>query len=274
VLPELKAQPAPQPVVQPVPEPSAVSEPMAETAKPAPKAARTTATRAAPVAVAPVVAAAPSVAAAAPVTAPAEAAPIASAQSAPVGQPQPLPVAARSENTAEIGMGLVGLLALGGIGAYAMSRRRRAVVNDRTVYADEPLPVAQTPRPLEPTPAAGVGQPTYAPPVSRSYTAPEGAASAAMIPPGPLPTGAAMATLFERMVNAAPDADNPFKSDKRRRARVRWLMKQHEYRLEDPDGMTEADRFAAKEGAFDFRTYKPSSTVIADEGARKEVVPA
>jgi hypothetical protein len=110
---------------------------------------------------------------------------------------------------------------------------------------------------------------------------PEGAPAAGgrmrstdMIPAGPLPTGPAMADLFERMVNAAPDKDNPFKSDKRRRARVRWLMKQHEYRLADPDGLTAADRFKAGASGFDFRTYTPSTKRPADEGAGKEVIPA
>ena len=46
------------------------------------------------------------------------------------------------------------------------------------------------------------------------------------------------------MATAAPDADNPFTSVKRRRQRVRWLMKQHEYALRRGDDLP-----------FDFRSY-------------------
>ena len=87
------------------------------------------------------------------------------------------------------------------------------------------------------------------------------------IPPRPLPTGPALAELFERMARAAPDADNPFKGDKRRRARVRWLMKQHEYRLRDAAGQNAEDR-------FDFRTFAASTKQAEPERTRTEVVPA
>lgn len=285
VLPEIKAQPIAPPAAEPIvaaPEPE-VATPAATTTAIS-SAPRKTTRSAAPVAAAPVAvqAATPATTSApladvAPVTPLASPEPIASAE--PVVAPA---TASTNDNTTEIGLGLLGLAALGGLGASAASRRRRRVENDEGVAAVAPrasiVPAAAKPTQTAWAPAVTTAAATPAPfmferkPEALPTTG--RVRSADMIPAGALPTGAAMAELFERMVNAAPDKDNPFKSDKRRRARVRWLLKQHEYRLADPDGLTAADRFNAGESGFDFRTYKPSSTSLIDEEAGKEVIPA
>ncbi|MFM5894783.1 MAG: hypothetical protein ACKOQM_10200 [Novosphingobium sp.] len=295
VLPEFKPQPVAQPAAEPsvaMPEPAA-DAPVATTtaARATPRqATRSTATVAAAPAVAkssaPATTSAP-VTDTAPITPLASPAPVASAE--PVVPPTR---SATSDNTAEIGLGLLGLVALGGIGAYATSRRRRRVASDEFAETTVPLATTTAPRAAVAPPAALTPQPAWRPAsttvvaaspapfmferkpeTSQPAKAPR-VRSADLIPVGLLPTGAAMTELFERMVNAAPDKDNPFKSDKRRRARVRWLLKQHEYRLADPEGLTAVDRFNAGESGFDFRTYKPSSTSPIDEGAGKEVIPA
>ena len=162
---------------------------------------------------------------------------------------------AQNDNTA-LELGLLGLVALGGAGAYGLARRRRRVVAPDTVYGDELL-AAATPVVEPPV--------TSAPPITASPWVPANAAATAAesraervptatsmagtaIPAGPLPTGAALGALFERMANAAPDAENPFTATKRRRQRVRWLLKQHEYRLQN-----------AGSQPFDYRNYATAS---------------
>lgn len=283
VLPEFKPQPVAQPAAELV---AATPDPVAAAPVATPTSTRSAprkATRSAePVAAAPV-----AVQAATPATTsapPADAAPITQlASPEPIASADPAVEPAKAstnDNTAEVGLGLLGLAALGGLGAYAASRRRRRVVSDEGDAAVAPRaavvpPVAKlahtawvpavTTAASTPAPFMFERKPEAAPTTGRVR-------SADIIPAGPLPTSLAMADLFERMVNAAPDKDNPFKSDKRRRARVRWLLKQHEYRLADPEGLTAADRFNAGESGFDFRTYKPSSTSLIDEEASKEVI--
>ena len=259
VLPEFKAVP----VVQPVPEPSAAPEAAVATTA-APKAKRAPAravARSAPAAVAtqaaaptaatPVVVAAPVIAAEAP-------APIASA--APQVQPA---ATTSSDNTSEIALGVLGLAALGGLGIYAATRRRRTVSEGETRSAAAPIePVAARETLPAWTPASATAASAMFERKPESAAVPA-AGLAAMIPPGPLPRGDAMVSLFDQMALAAPDADNPFSSAKRRRQRVRWLMKQHEYSLREQGW-----------GDFDFRMYAPSGKLSADEGAGKEVIPA
>ena len=182
--------------------------------------------------------------------------------------PAPQPAAAPAQdNSTALELGLVGLVALGGVAAYAAARRRRRVDQPAAAFNDERL--------AAPAPTMAEPRAVWIPPVAASVAAPpliartplntSGAGSA--IPAGPLPTGPALADLFERMARAGPDADNPFKGDKRRRARVRWLMKQHEYRLRDAAGQNAEDR-------FDFRTYAASNKLTQPERIRREVVPA
>jgi hypothetical protein len=240
---------------------------------------------AAPVAAAPVAAQAvtpatdtPPLADTSPVTPLANPQPIASAE--PAVAPAK---ASTNDNAAEVGLGLLGLAALGGLGAYAVSRRRRRVPNDETIALAAPraavAPPAAKPVQTAWVPTASTAAATPAP-FMFERKADAGPATTSrgrstdMIPVGPLPKSQALTDLFERMVAAAPDKDNPFKSDKRRRARVRWLMKQHEYRLADPDGLTAADRFNAGESGFDFRTYRTSIKSRVDEAASKQVIPA
>ena len=169
---------------------------------------------------------------------------------------------------------MLGLVALGGAGAYMVARRRRNVVQSEIVYSDErfaaPAPVLAAPVPVQTASA-----PAWVPAVATSAAEPlmferkplAASTAGSAIAPGPLPTGPALAELFERMARAAPDAENPFKGDKRRRARVRWLMKQHEYRLRDAAGQNAEDR-------FDFRTFAAGTKQAKPERTRREVVPA
>ena len=270
IIPEMRAAP----VVQAVPEPSAAPEPAAATtaATPARAAPRQTARTVAPVAAAaPVTAQAPpaQVAQAAPVAAPAEISPVAAIDPAP--QPAAAPA---QDNSTALELGLLGLVALGGAGAYIFARRRRDVAQPETVYSDEryaaPAPVVTEPVSVQ-TPSASA----WVPVVATSAAAPmmferrplAASTAGSAIAPGPLPTGPALAELFEQMARAAPDAENPFKGDKRRRARVRWLMKQHEYRLRDAAGQNAEDR-------FDFRTFAASTKQAEPARIRREVVPA
>ena len=166
-------------------------------------------------------------------------------------QPAPI-VAAESQNSdfgAEMGLGLLGLAAVGG--AYALSRRRKAAPA-APVRAAASTPV----HPLVRTAVAQLQrtETAFNRPASldaeEAFTARADLALAVTVPPGPLPTGPAMADLYHRMVTAAPDASNPFTSVKRRGKRARWLLKQHEYAL---------DRQTAS--AFDFRAYDPSGNL-------------
>ncbi|MCW1402059.1 hypothetical protein OKA06_06870 [Novosphingobium sp. MW5] len=68
------------------------------------------------------------------------------------------------------------------------------------------------------------------------------------MPSGPIPTGGERQALIERMVAAAPDASNPFRSRKTRRKRARILLAAAEHR----------QRTAATE-PFDFRKYESFS---------------
>ena len=272
IIPEMRAAP----VVQAVPEVSAAPEPAAQprvvTAPAARAAPRQTARPVAAVAAAPVavepVAAAP-IAEPAPLAAPAAVTPVAAIAAAPQSAAVPA-----DENTTALGLGLLGLIALGGAGAYAAARRRRRVAEPEVLYSDERL-AAEAPTFAEPIPVQTSAAPASVPAVATSAAAPlmferqplTPTTAGSAIPPRPLPTGPALAELFERMARAAPDADNPFKGDKRRRARVRWLMKQHEYRLRDAAGQNAEDR-------FDFRTFAASTKQAEPERTRTEVVPA
>lgn len=269
IIPEMRAAP----VVQAVPEVSAAPEPAAQprvqTALAARAAPRQTArlVAAAPVAVQPVSAA--QIADPASVAAPAAVTPVAAIAAAPQSAAVPA-----DENTTALGLGLLGLVALGGAGAYAAARRRRRVAEPEVLYSDERL-AAAAPTFAEPIPVRTTAAPASAPAVATSAAAPlmferkplAPTIAGSAIPPRPLPTGPALAELFERMARAAPDADNPFKGDKRRRARVRWLMKQHEYRLRDAARQNAEDR-------FDFRTFAASTKQAEPERTRTEVVPA
>lgn len=269
IIPEMRAAPVVQTVreVSAAPEPAA--QPRVQTAPAARAAPRQTArpVAAAPVVVEPVSAA--QIADPAPLAAPAAVTPVAAIAAAPQSAAVPA-----DENTTALGLGLLGLIALGGAGAYAAARRRGRVAEPEARYSDERF-AAPAPTFAEPIPARTTAAPASAPAVATSAAAPPifgrqplaPTTTGSAIPPRPLPTGPALAELFERMARAAPDADNPFKGDKRRRARVRWLMKQHEYRLRDAAGQNAEDR-------FDFRTFAASTKQAEPERTRTEVVPA
>jgi len=260
VLPEIKAAPVAQPAPEPIAAPEAAvattAAPKAEraparTAARAPPAQAAAAQAAAPTAATPVAVAVPVIASEAPVPIASAAPQVQSAATTP------------SDNSAEIALGVLGLAALGGLGAFAATRRRRTVNEGEPRFAAAPIePVAARETAPAWTPAVATANPAMVEGKPEPAVVP-GASPAAMIPPGPLPTDDALVRLFERMALAAPDADNPFTSVKRRRQRVRWLMKQHEYGLREqgPEG-------------FDFRKYAASGKIPADEGVGKEVIPA
>lgn len=257
VIPDLRSVPVVQ-AVPATPEPAAATT--AATTKAAREAPRQPAqvTRAAAVAAAPLATAPAATVSAAPVAGaavPADIAPI-----EPLVAAQPPALAPANDNTAAIGLGLLGLVALGGASAYAAARRRRSVNAPMVTYSDERL--------AAPAPVAAMPNPAWIPVVATTAASlpfDRAAATAGMaIPAGPLPTGPALAELFERMAHAAPDADNPYKGTKRRRLRVRWLMKQHEYRLRDGN----ADR------NFDFRTFATSSDPAKPAPVSRQPVPA
>ena len=236
VIPEMRSTP----MVQAVPATPIAAEPVAAAAPAARVAPRSTARIASPAVAAPVAAvavptAAGPVAEAAPSPGgvPAEVPPVVVAEPAP-----PVTAPAQNDNTA-LELGLLALVALGGVGAYGLARRRR-VAEPAAAYRDE--------RHTALLPTVSVASSAWVPAVAAlapSERIPFAAAKASSaIPAGPLPTGPALAALFEAMATAAPDANNPYTSVKRRRQRVRWLMKQHEYRLREIN-----DR------PFDFRSY-------------------
>lgn len=184
----------------------------------------------------------------------------AAAPALPVG---PVPVAASLQpaaandsmlsSAALAGIGLGGLALVGLLGAGALRRRRQ--LDGSFEALPEPNPVAAAPPPAR-TP---VSEPLPEPAVRYAFASSAAPATAALfgtqpapanrpqIPVGPLRTGAAMVTLFNGLVAAAPDAENPFVGVKRRGRRVRWLLRQHEYRLREP-----------QDQGFDFRSFTPS----------------
>ena len=150
-------------------------------------------------------------------------------------------------------LGLLGLIALGGAGAYGLARRGRHGAEPDAAYRDER--VAEAPEVVPPvTSAALIAASPWVPALATAADSraerrpPATSKTGTAIPAGPLPTGAALGALFERMATAAPDADNPFTATKRRRQRVRWLLKQHEYRSRNSDAKP-----------FDFRSYGAAS---------------
>lgn len=210
--------------------------------------------------------------------------------------PDEAAVADPAEQPADHGLAwsLIGLLGLGGAAALVL-RRRRLNRREALPVAFEPPKVAGAPAiipamtrdypitrpvitPAMPAPAMAMASaaPAYAFASPRDFLPQVQAkparddrrvqvhgGSAALIPPGPLPRGAALAMLFDAMVKAQPDTDNPFITGKLRRRRVRMLMRKHDCRLKG-----EAVR------PFDFRTYAPISRLAAEEGIGSQTVPA
>lgn len=217
-------------------------------------------------------AAAPATPVATPVTAEA---PLSPAASAPLAQPAtpPPPADTSLQNgpqegaqtvgddsaTAAVGAGAALLAALG-LGAFAITRRRRRRVETHedavltapaTIYAEPaPRPVVQ-----RPVSAAATAQPAPAMPLDARRSIGEeelvpathaAASRPAVSLDGPVPqTRAERDILLDRMVSAAPDASNPFTSRKARLRRARIILQSREI-----------DAKNAETKPFDWRTYK------------------
>jgi hypothetical protein len=129
-----------------------------------------------------------------------------------------------------------GIIVLAGLAGFALTRRRE----DEEEQAYEPAyePVS--------TPAQAPVQAAKPQPANLAV---EEAPAASVLPAGPVPTGAAREALLKRMVEAEPDAANPFVTAKARRRRASLILQARK----------EALRQQATE-AFDWRTYRPSLT--------------
>ncbi|GLV21795.1 hypothetical protein TomMM35A_16510 [Sphingobium sp. TomMM35A] len=107
-----------------------------------------------------------------------------------------------------------GALLLAGLGGAAAVRRRRS----RVEAEDEVFATSATPIVEEPAAAAPIAEPA-------------GARA-----PAPLAAGAAYGSSLEAMVAAPPSADNPFRTQRKRLARARFLLAQQEKREQAPYG--------------------------------------
>jgi hypothetical protein len=240
--PVVQALPA-TPAAEPAPATESRTRAVSEARRPAARAA-TSAPATAAVTVP--IAAAPRVPAPAAALAPAAVAPAVPAI-APLPEPAPaLAVQPADEGLTGAEAGLLGLLAVAGLGGAALiaarSRRRRPVEDE----AFEPAPMAQ-PVPVPVPVAAAI--PAIAAEPERPAASPERFA----MPAGPVPSGTERDALLQRMVAAPPDAANPFVSRKRRVHRARVLLAERERELRDRS--TEP---------FDWRTYSPAGGKVRD----------
>jgi len=160
-------------------------------------------------------------------------------------------------------LGLLAALGVAGAGIAAMMMRRRKPEPEADSYS-------------EPWAATSVDDRAYVQPLepaaeARPAEAAVPIATAAVIPPptgpsadamaeGPVPLQQDRRALLEAMVDAPPDAANPFTSRKGRMRRARLILQRREH--------------AQTEGKpFDWRTYKPTTTPAAPAIAgRKEPV--
>jgi hypothetical protein len=134
-----------------------------------------------------------------------------------------------------------GVIILLGLIAYAAARRREEEVEE------EYPPVTVTPEPeAAPAPRA---------PITAHNDSP--------VLTGPVPTGAAREALLKRMVDAPPDAANPFTTRKARMHRARLILQTRKQALLDQAVET-----------FDWRTYRPSLThpTLGTAKGKKETI--
>lgn len=149
-------------------------------------------------------------AAVAPVPAPSEAAPAAAA-TAEVREASAADAGTNESLLWALGGGALLLAGLGG--AAAVRRRRSRVEAEDEVFATSATPIVE-----EPAAAAPIAEPA-------------GARA-----PAPLAAGAAYGSSLEAMVAAPPSADNPFRTQRKRLARARFLLAQQEKREQAPYG--------------------------------------
>ena len=160
---------------------------------------------------------------------------------------QPAPASQPADNSAVLGLGALAALGIVGLGIFATRRRRTILTEDGISAIIEPIdatPAFVTPAVATP---AIVSQPAYAtydrdePAVDSARTMPGHSVS---MPDGPVPTGEARQRLIDRMVDAAPDAANPFTSVKGRRHRARLILQARE-----------AEQQRAGQDGFDWRNH-------------------
>ncbi len=109
-----------------------------------------------------------------------------------------------------------GALLLAGIGGAAAVRRRRSRVEaEDEVFATSAAPIVEEPAAAAPIAEAAVARAPAAP---------------------PLAAGAAYGSSLEAMVAAPPSADNPFRTQRKRLARARFLLAQQEKLEQAPYG--------------------------------------
>lgn len=212
------------------------------------------------------------------------AAPIPQVEPAPASQPAPVasaPVVARpaapvapSDSTNELSVAgaaaLLAALAVAGASALAISLRRRRTDDLVAAAETEPAPLYMKPSPAplaqeDPVTPEGLVPLATVPmaPQATSYAsrnqvaASTGETSLSIMGTGPVPVDPdERSALVERMVAAAPDAENPFTTAKARRRRARLLLNRHEREL-------------GQEKPFDWRTYQPSSQAAASAAREK-----
>lgn len=142
--------------------------------------------------------------------------------------------------------------AAGFIAAALLIRSRRRRESDRADAAYEAVPYASPSAMMRPV----MGVPVEAPdptPVSYAFydtKAPLKLGDRPVIVEGEVPTGDAREELLRRMIEAEPDASNPFTSRKARRRRARLILQSREHGQAAPHDSNQP---------FDWRSYRSST---------------
>lgn len=159
----------------------------------------------------------------------------------------PAPAASTSSRTVDwaLPVGLIALLGVGG--AAVVAARRRPVYTDDDSYETSTVEMVLPPAPArhEPMMARDAAATLAAEPTIPADAPVYRPAMAATAEPmldrdGPVPQGEERRALIDRMVAAAPDEANPFKSPKGRARRARLILQAQENRWNAEHGTVEA----------------------------------